>query len=258
MEEKNINLPETHQFSATFIGHSTVLLNIGGTYLLTDPVFSRWIWTLRRRSKVGIKPEDLPPVDFIFLSHGHYDHLDTKSLKKLPRSATVLSASGIGRYARRLGFTDVRTLQSWEKTTDSGFTITAVPANHFSGRSPFNPVTNFQGFVVEGEKTVYFAGDTGLFDEMFTIGKRFSIDLALLPIGAYHPWHVYGHHMTPEDAIEAGNRKKKKKIIPVHWGAFRLSFEPINEPPQRLLKEAEKQGMAERIFVLQPGETATF
>ena len=244
--------------TVTFIGHSSVLLEMGGRNILTDPNFSRWVWTQRRRSTVGLDPGEIDAVDLMLISHGHYDHLDTPSLRRLPREAVVFTPRGTERYPQRLGFCDVRVLDKWEAAEAAGMKVTAVPARHFSGRHPLNPMSGYTGYVIEGPRTVYFAGDTGLFDDMRTIGERFTVDLALLPIGAYRPWHYSGHHMNPEDAIEAARRVQASQVVPIHWGAFKLSLEPMEEPPVRLLAEAERSGLRDRVHVLRPGERLEF
>ncbi len=243
---------------ATFIGHSSVLIELGGLNLITDPNFSRLIFTLWRRSKVGLKAKDLPPLDVILVSHGHYDHLNLSSLKKLPRDAVVVVARGLEQYPRRLGFPDVRVLRWWESTEVQGARIFAVPARHFPGRSLWNRDSWYQGYIIQTTKTIYFAGDTGPFKEMSRLGELFPIDLAFLPIGAYKPWSVFGHHMTPEDAIEAMGRLRAKRAVPIHWGAFKLSFEAMNEPPVRMLRAAREKGVSSRVSILKPGQQLDF
>lgn len=242
----------------TFIGHSSVLIELGGLNLITDPNFSRLIFTLWRRSKVGLKAKDLPPLDVILISHGHYDHLSLSSLKKLPREAVVVVAKGLEQYPRRLGFPDVRMLRWWESTEVKGARIFAVPARHFPGRSPWNRDSWYQGYIVQAAKTIYFAGDTGFFKEMNRLGELFSIDLAFLPIGAYKPWSIFGHHMTPEDGIEAMERLRAKRVVPIHWGAFKLSFEAMKEPPIRMLRAAREREVSSRVSILEPGQHLYF
>lgn len=249
---------KTERARATFIGHSSVLIELGDLNLIADPNFSRWIFTLRRRSKVGLKARDLPPLDVILISHGHYDHLNLSSLKRLPREAVVVIPPGLEQYPRKLGFPDVRVLRWWENTEVKGTRVFAVPARHFPGRSPWNRRSLYQGYIVQAPKTVYFAGDTGFFKEMDRLGELFSIDLAFLPIGAYKPWSVFGHHMTPEDAISAMELIRAKRIVPIHWGAFKLAFETMKEPPARLLQAAEKKGVSSRVSILKPGQHLDF
>jgi L-ascorbate metabolism protein UlaG (beta-lactamase superfamily) len=123
------------------------------------------------------------------------------------------------------------------------------------GRPPLFPITGFQGYVIEGDATVYFAGDTGMFDEFNTIGRMWDIDVALLPIGAYSPPSFRRHHMSPEDAIAAGRMLRARSIVPIHWGAFKLSLEPMREPLPRLKRAAEEEGLAAMVKILAPGQS---
>ncbi len=234
-------------------GHSTVLIQMGKAAILTDPNLSKRIWTIRRKSKPGLTQEQLEAVNLVLVSHGHYDHLDLPTVKRLKRNAVVIVPKGLSRYFARYGFTDVRTLSWWEQTTVHGLRIVAVPANHFKGR---NPMVNslYQGYVIDGEYQIYFAGDTGWFEGFREIGDIFRLDIAMLPIGAYKPWSAFGHHMTPENCVKAMHVLKAKRMIPIHWGAFRLSLEPLDEPVKRLEKAARQAGIEPSIVVLKPGE----
>jgi L-ascorbate metabolism protein UlaG (beta-lactamase superfamily) len=134
-------------------------------------------------------------------------------------------------------------------------TVTAVAARHFSGRPPFFHGTGYQGYVIDGGATVYFAGDSGLFAGMREIGEKWNIDVALLPIGAYQPPPFRRHHMSPEDAIEAARRLRARALVPIHWGAFKLSLEPFDEPVRRLKRAAGKANLSSKIHVLSPGQS---
>ncbi len=234
-------------------GHSTVLISIKNTVILTDPNLSKRIWIIRRRNKPGIDQSQLDMVNLVLVSHGHYDHLDIPTIKRLPRTATVIVPHGLDHYFKRYGFKDVRCLSWWEQTTAQGLKIVAVPANHFKGRHPFLK-SLYQGYVIDSLYQIYFAGDTGMFDEIKEIGKLFKLSVALLPIGAYKPWSKFGHHMTPEDSIKAFKYLNAGVMIPIHWGAFKLAMEPMDEPVNRLLSAAKDAGIGERVVVLQPGE----
>jgi L-ascorbate metabolism protein UlaG (beta-lactamase superfamily) len=235
-------------------GHSTVLIKTGKAVILTDPNLSKRIWTIRRKSKPGVTQEQLEAVNLVLISHGPYDHLDLPTVKRLNRNAVVIVPKGLDRYFTRYGFKDVRTLAWWEQTTAHGQRIIAVPANHFKGR---NPMVNslYQGYVIDGEYQIYFAGDTGWFEGFKEIGDIFRLDIAMLPIGAYKPWSEFGHHMTPENCVKALQVLKAKLMIPIHWGAFRLSLEPLDEHIKRLKQSAVHAGIAESVVVLEPGES---
>lgn len=234
-------------------GHSTVLIQMGNAAILTDPNLSTRIWTIRRQSKPGLTQAQLDTVNLVLISHGHYDHLDLRTVQRLKRDAVVVVPRGLGRYFHRYGFRDVRTLAWWEQTTVHGMRIVAVPAKHFQGRNPLVK-SQYQGYVIDGTYQVYFAGDTGWFDGFRDIGSIFRLDLALLPIGAYKPWSAFGHHMTPENCVQAMRELKAKHLIPIHWGAFRLSLEPLDEPVKRLQQSARRAGIGACVTVLEPGQ----
>ncbi len=235
-------------------GHSTVFLNMGKASILTDPNLSNRLWTIRRRSKPGLSREQIESVNLVLVSHGHYDHLDMPTVRRLSRSAVVIVPEGLSRYFTRYGFKDVRVMSWWEQTTVHGIRVVVVPANHFQGRNPFVK-SLYQGYVIDGGRQIYFAGDTGWFEGFKEIGAMFRLDLALLPIGAYRPWAVFGSHMTPEDSVRAMRHLGAKAMVPIHWGTFRLSLEPLSEPLNRLKRAAIDAGMQDRIVVLQPGQS---
>lgn len=201
--------------------------------------------------------QDLPPVHLVLISHAHYDHLDLPTLRKLPNTTPVLVPPGVDRVVERAGMKRIITLSPWQKHREKDITVTAVPARHFPGRPPLYPGTGYQGYVIEGSAVVYFAGDTGLFGGMDDIGKTWRIDAALLPIGAYEPPPFRRHHMAPEDAVEAARRLDAKLVIPIHWGTFKLSLEPFDQPVPRLLKAAAAAGIRDAVRVLKPGESVS-
>ncbi|MEW5735174.1 MAG: MBL fold metallo-hydrolase [Thermodesulfobacteriota bacterium] len=240
----------------TYVGHATVLIELGGKAFLTDPVFTDRIATVRRQSPPGLLPRDLPRLSAILISYGHYDHLDLASLAMLdPRAPAVtpLRASRLlpGKNGRR--FVELGYEKSWEAGEVS---VTAVPARHFGGRflvdSLFRPAA---GFVLKSAAAcAYFAGDTAYSGHFTEIGRRHAPDIAILPIGAYRPRFVMrSSHMDPAEALQAFADLGAQIMIPMHWGAFALSLEPMDEPVRRLSELAEKQGLRDRVKVLEPG-----
>jgi L-ascorbate metabolism protein UlaG (beta-lactamase superfamily) len=245
--------------SITWIGHATVLVQAGGLSFLTDPVFSDYVGVFERKAPPGVALEHLPPIDFVVISHNHRDHLDERSVKALGPSVHFLVPLGTARWFRDLGLTKVTELDWWDSTTVEArgrhAKITLVPAQHWCQRGATDANRAlWGGWVVEaGERRVYFAGDTGYpaaFDE---IGKRFpSVDYAILPIGAYEPrWFMSPQHMDPAQAARAFHTLGAHRLVPVHWGTFALTDEPMDEPP-RLLREALGASM---ILQLAIGET---
>ena len=248
----------------TFINHATVLLEMDGMKILTDPVYSRSIsYFLPRLKRPGIPFDELPQIDVILISHNHYDHMNLRTLRKLKQrhQSRIVVPRGNAEYAFRCGFDRVDELHWWEALRFDEGTITCVPAKHFSGRKPWDRNTSaYGGYVVESNrKTVYFAGDTA-YDSFFTrLGATFSIDVALLPIGAYKPYNWFSNiHLNPGTAVQAFLDCKAKNLVPIHWGTFKISDEPMSEPPVLLRQEAEKAGISDRVHILENGETFNF
>lgn len=243
--------------SVTFVGHATVLIHLEGKNIITDPNFSNWIWIVKRRVAAGFKQKDLPLLGAILISHAHYDHFDEATLEKIDFTTPIIVPKGVDKYAQEIGFEKITILSLWESAEVEGIKITAVPAKHFHGRNPYTDnTTEFQGYIIEGGgKTIYFAGDTGMFAGFKEIRQRFpNIDAALLPISAYNPERFRRNHLSPEDAIEAFEMLGAKYMIPIHWGSFRLALEPFEEPPVRLKAEAERKNLQEKVIFLKNGE----
>ena len=242
----------------TFLGHSSALIEMNGLNILADPHLNRHIlFFLWRRSKLAIRIRDLPPIDLILISHGHYDHLDLPTLRKLPRETPVIAPPGLRTVLKWAKKDHIIIRRRWESYTLGEVTVTAVPAKHFSGRPPLFPVTGYIGHVIEGDATVYFAGDSAIFDGMSKIGSKWNVDVALLPIGAYDPPSFRRHHMSPEDAVEACRMLQAKAMVPIHWGAFRLSLEPLAEPLTRLRLAGRRKDLSSKIKILEPGHAVS-
>ncbi len=250
--------------TVTIINHATVLIQLNGVNILTDPIYSRTVsFLFPRLQRPGITLEDLPPIDVVLVSHSDYDHLNLKTLRRLSRRhpAPIVLPVGLGTYGGSAGFEDVIEVSVWQKVERSGVGITCVPAKHVSKRRPGDPTSSAcAGYIVQaGDHTVYFAGDTA-YDEFFSvIGERFSIDVALLPIGAYKPERWFKNlHLHPATALRAFIDLRARHLVPIHWGTFWISDEPMAEPPQLLLAEAERHGCVDAIHVLKNGESLRF
>ncbi len=247
---------------ATWIGHSSFLCTLGGRHLLIDPVFSRRIAVVvPRHGDPGLEPEQLPELSCLLISHNHYDHLDRRSLASLPAEVPAFVPLGMGAWFRRWQRRrPVVELGWWDSRRHDGLEITLVPARHWSRRRIFD--VNRQlwgGFVVrDGQRTLYHAGDSAWFEGFAEIGSRFpGIDLALLPIGAYlPPWFMEHHHMNPEQAVRAFDALGARWMVPMHWGAFQLTDEPVSEPAARLVAgRADASPAGRRLALLAVGET---
>jgi L-ascorbate metabolism protein UlaG (beta-lactamase superfamily) len=251
--------------AATFIGQSSFLVRVGNLRLLTDPVLSDRAGPFgrfgpRRARPPGIGFDALPPVDLTLVSHGHYDHMDLPTLRWLTERsfdgrAPTLFVSGLGNkdYLERRGVRPVEELDWWESVEGpAGSRVTFVPAQHWSRRSAFDrDRTLWGGFVVEAAgATVYFAGDSGYCPHFREIGERFPrIDLALLPIGAYEPrWFMAPQHMNPAEAVRSHLDLGARASLAMHFGTFRLTPEPVDEPVRALARALAEAGVDPAAF----------
>lgn len=262
-------------YSATWIGHSTVLLQCGGLNLLTDPVFSQrasplqWLGP-RRVMDPALSINALPPLDIVLLSHNHYDHLDRPGVKRIARAhpdARWIVPLGLGAYIRGWGARDIVELDWWQETVINGLRVTATPARHFSGRRLRDRNKSLWcGFALELEGTrAYFAGDTAYHPDFGEIGARCGpFDFVMIPIGAYDPrWFMRRVHVDPEEAVQiyadlvaphAG--QPIPLMLGIHWGTFRLTDEPMDEPPRRAVARWRAAGLvADRLWIPRFGET---
>ncbi|TAK53297.1 MAG: MBL fold metallo-hydrolase [Bacteroidetes bacterium] len=245
----------------TFVNHATVLIQLGGINIITDPIYSRTIsYFLPRLKSPGIPFEELPKIDVVLISHNHYDHLNLKTLRRLYKNfqPDIILPNGVAKYGKRTGYQSISEMKWWEEASFDSLKVTCVPAKHFSGRKPWDRNKSvFCGYIIQANGfTVYFAGDSGYSELFKKIGERFEIDVALLPIGAYRPRAWFKNiHMNPYEAVQAYLDVKAKHLIPIHWGTFKISDEPMSEPPILLRQAAEEHGVMELVHILENGET---
>jgi len=247
----------------TYVGHATTVVEWRGIKFITDPLLFKRIARVGPKRKVEFRLDErlLDGVQFTTISHGHFDHLDKRSLCRLPPGAPAFCCPNLGGIVGRSCGRKAIGIGWWESADMGGVKVTAVPAFHFSARPPFHWTKDYQGYVVEmaheGERrAVYHAGDCGMSDYFGQIGKKFKLDIAMLPIGAYDPPSFRKHHLSPEDALDAFESLGAGVMVPIHWGTFNLSWEPFDEPPRRLMDEARRRGLEKKIRLLQPGEGA--
>jgi L-ascorbate metabolism protein UlaG (beta-lactamase superfamily) len=237
------NLELVHEVSdrprLTWIGHSGFLGTLGGASFLIDPVFAGRIGGLFHRfCPPGIVASGLPDLDAVLITHNHYDHLDAASVRSLPRSVPVVVPEGLGRWMLRRGRPVVE-LRWWQSVRIGRLEITAVPARHWSRRRIGDTNRSWWGgYVIRaGELAVYHAGDTAWIDGFSEIADRLGpLTAAMLPIGGYDPaWFMEHHHLNPEQAGRAWIELEAELLVPMHWGSFQLTDEPLGEPRRRLL-----------------------
>ncbi|MBE0558109.1 MAG: MBL fold metallo-hydrolase [Proteobacteria bacterium] len=255
-------LPHTG-LSVLWAGHATVLIQIRDKVFLTDPLFTNTAGMFSRRYiEPGFDPAALSHVDYTLVSHLHFDHFSYGSLDMLPTDGVLLLPFGALAYTPDFGFREIREMQPWESLEEEGLTITAVPVQHFSGRYgvdiPWMRDRGYTGYVIEyGGITVFIGGDTGYHPELFKeIGRRFTIDLAILPIAPVEPrdFMRFGH-VDPAEALEIFSDLKARYMMPMHHRTLLQGFDPTDTfPVEQLQRIAEHREIRERIFVLEIGE----
>jgi L-ascorbate metabolism protein UlaG (beta-lactamase superfamily) len=247
------------QIGLTWIGHASFLLQTQGVNILIDPNWAKWLKVIKRIKQPGILLHDLPDIDLVLVTHAHFDHLDRRTLRRIAEDQPIIVPFEVGNLVHDLGFRSVHELNYWESFQHGPVRITLTPCHHWGARMLHDSHRGFGGFIVEsGGRTIFHCGDTAYFEGFKEIGERFSIDLALMPIGAYDPPSGREVHMNPEQAIQAFLDLKARRMVPMHYGTFRLSYEPMDEPPLRLRRHAERLGLADRISVLTEGQPAVF
>lgn len=255
---------------ATFINHSTVLLQLGGVNVLTDPIWAERASPFsfagpRRVREAGLAIDELPPIDVIVISHDHYDHLDIEALQRLQhrgraQQPLVLAGLGNGGLLKSIGLNRFQELDWGDEIVVDGVTISFVEVRHRSGRGLTSQMkTLWGGFVINSPQgRVYFAGDTGYGPHFHEAREHFGrFDLSLVPIGAYRPRSFMAPvHLDPEHAVRAHRDLGSKQSLAVHHGTFQLTYEAIDEPYRELAKALASAGLPEREFrVLGFGES---
>jgi len=236
---------ETASAVVTFIGHATFLIQTAAGNLLTDPMYSERAgpWNLlgpRRVRPPAIAFDALPPISVVLLSHNHYDHCDSPTLRMLARrfDPLVITPLGNGRLVTSAGLRRVEELDWWQPTAATALPITLTPAHHFSARGPLDRNRAlWGGFVIAaGARRIYFAGDTAYAPFFGKVRERLGpIDLALLPIGAYEPrWFMQAVHMNPAEAVQAHLDLGASESVAMHFGTFQMTAEGIDEPVRAL------------------------
>lgn len=247
--------------SLTWVGHATYLLQLGGLSILTDPVLSPRLAVLPRNVAPGLTLDTLPRLDVVTVSHNHRDHMDAPSLRALGPGPRYVVPLGLADWFLAEGLKNVIELDWWQSCDIEGVKITLVPSQHWSRRGLMDTdATLWGGFVYEsGGLRAYHSGDTAYFSGFKLIGERCgAIDAAMLPIGAYDPrWFMAPQHMNPEDAVQAFLDLGARRFFAMHWGTFKLTDEPLDEPPELLRGIWQRRGLApEQVSIPAIGETS--
>jgi len=252
--------------TVTWIGHSTVLVQLDGVNFLTDPTWAgrsgpfSGLVGVRRYTPAPIRMEDLPSIDFVLISHDHYDHLDEPTVRRLARlyNPRFVVPLGIKAWLADRGITNAVELDWGQSIAFKGLTIVCTPAQHGSGRTLADQGRRlWSSWAVLGSQRFYFAGDTGYFRHFKEIGDALGpFDLAALPIGSYTPRVIARPvHISPEEAVQASLDLRAARMLGIHWGTFALAREPYDEPPTRLAAEAARRELdPHAVWILKPGE----
>jgi len=250
--------------TASWLGHSTVLINFYGVNILTDPVFGARAgirippFTIgpKRYVAPALKISELPRIDLVLLSHAHMDHFDLPSLRKLGHDCTVVTAKATADLLNSIGFKKIIELD-WDNTATIGSTadevkVTAFQVRHWGARMQHDDHRGFNGYLLERNgRRICVTGDTAFTPLFKKLRTEKPIDLMLTPIGAYHPWVT--SHCTPEEAIEMANMAGAKYLMPIHHQTFKLSWEPMTEPIARFQKALQNE--PHRIALTEIGQT---
>lgn len=256
-----------HQPTVTWIGHSTVLVQLDGVTFLTDPTWAGrsgpfgGLVGVRRFTPPPVRLEDLPPIDFVLISHDHYDHLDEPTVRRLARilNPTFVVPLGIKAWLADRGIMNAVELNWGQSISFKGLTIVCTPAQHGSGRTLLDQGRRlWASWAVLGSRRFYFAGDTGYYSHFKEIGDALGpFDLAALPIGSYTPREIARPaHLSPEESLQAWIDLRAERFIGIHWGTFDLAREPYDEPIARIGAEVGRRNLnPEAVWIPVPGKT---
>jgi L-ascorbate metabolism protein UlaG (beta-lactamase superfamily) len=238
-----------------YVGHATVFVDLDGVRLLTDPLLRNRVAHLRRATPVSARTRR--GVDAVLISHAHYDHLDLPSLERLGKKLPVVVPKGLGGLLRKRKFDAVIEVEEGETLSIGDLQVRAVPAEHDGSRGPFGASAEPIGYVVSGSRSIYFAGDTDLFEGMSELGP---VDLGLIPIWGWGPG-LGGGHLDPERAAEAVARIRPKVVVPIHWGTYfpihlGLAGRPafVDLPPAAFVAATQAAAPDVDVRVLRVGE----
>lgn len=246
--------PEEGRVRITWIGHASFFLQFAGHSVMVDPNWASWHGPVKRQIKPGLKIGDVPEVDLVLVTHAHFDHLHKPSLKTLQAREGIVVPRGSSSLVRRLGFPAVHEMKVWDELCFETLEIIHTPSHHWGARFLHDTHRDYGGYIVRtGGKSVFHCGDSAYFQGFEEIGRRHAIDVALMPIGAYDAPSGRDVHLNPEEAVRAFADLGAKVLIPMHYGTFPLGNEPLHEPVERLLAEADRLGISDQVLIPEAG-----
>ena len=253
---REIKFSLSHEFDfIANLGHSTFLISYKGIRFLTDPFLSPHIFGIRRQ-KPALRPDLVPEVDFILISHAHYDHLDMRTLRRLKRNTVLIIPENTRPVLGNIYFKEIIELRHEERYKRENIEIISLPVKHNKGRSLLFPNTETSSYIIKiKDRTFYFAGDTAYFEGFKVYGSRFDIHTAFLPIGGYEPTLLlHKVHMTPSEAVNAFLDLKAHYVIPIHYGTFHTipKFVKVEAPLKHFKEEIKNKSLMEKIIIVEP------
>ena len=248
------------KFQVTWIGHASFLIQTGGTNILVDPNWAHWLTVVKRLRHPGMSLNHLPRIDVVLITHAHHDHLHLRTLRRISNGQPIVVPHGVGKLVSRAGFGQVIEMERWQELEIAGLRITFTPSKHWGARHIHDVHRGFGGFLIKNHhgRTVYHCGDSAYFEGFAEIGAHSSIDLALLPIGAYEAMSGREVHMNPEEALAAFRDLGATHMAPMHYGTFPLGGEPVHEPLIRFKEGALSLGYENQISILTEGAPCVF
>ena len=247
------------QIGLTWIGHASFLVQTPRHNILVDPNWANWLIVIKRLKRAGLSIDDLPNIDLVLITHAHFDHLNRRTLRAVASEQPIVVPSGVRSLVHDLGFEQVHEMTWWDEWEYRGLKITFTPAKHWGARVLHDQHRGYGGYVIEYEgRRIYHCGDSAYFPGFKEIGKRLEPEIALLPIGAYDPPSGRDHHMGPEEAVQAFKELRSKVLVPMHFGTYRLSYEPMHEPAERLKLAGANGDVLSNIRFLTEGMPQVF
>lgn len=239
----------------TWVGHAGFYVQFADHSVMVDPNWARWHGFVKRLRQPGLPLKEIPELDLVMVTHAHFDHLHKPSLKVLQSRKGIIVPTGSATLVRGLGFPGVHEMKIWDCLEFDGINVIHTPSHHWGARYIHDTHRDYGGYLMEaGGKSVFHCGDSAWFDGFKEIGRRHpNIDVALMPIGAYDAPSGRDVHMNPEEAVRAFAELDAKVMIPMHYGTFPLGNEPPEEPVDRLLQEADRLGISEKILIPEEG-----
>jgi L-ascorbate metabolism protein UlaG (beta-lactamase superfamily) len=243
----------------TWIGHASFLIGWREFNILVDPIWSLWLKIIKRIRRPGLSLDHLPAIDLVLVTHAHFDHLDRRTLRQIAALQPIVVPKGVGSLVADLGFNKIHELDEWETQKIGEIAVTLTPCHHWGARVIHDYHRGFGGYHLKlGTRTIFHCGDSAYFPGFAEIGQRLPTEIALLPIGAYDPPTRREVHMNPEQAIRAFGELNGRIMIPMHYGSFRLSFEPPDEPLKRLQAGIKYHEIEGRVVVMEEGVPSVF